>query len=182
MGGQWKDGSAREARQQINYTTVNISLRRDNKPTTIEFRHQKGTLDPDIIKHWVRFCGTMLQTAYVYAKNDFEFRNGPEAENWDEHSFLSRFISGAASNGEAGEILDVINMPDDSTMFLTGQKLKHSKTDDGIANHNVRLIQDLVIHFRRRGLLVDKKRTGELMDAEIEVSLLKDDRILLCRV
>jgi len=175
MAGKWQDGSERKARQQINYTTVNISLQRDNKPTTIEFRHQKGTLNPHVIKHWVRLCGTMLQTAYIYAKLDFEFGNGPEVEFWDGESFLSQFVS--SLGGNAGEILDIINLPDDSKTFLADQKLKYAMTKGGASVNHIRLIQELEILMRRRRLLKDKERTGELMDGEIEVGLSGDENL-----
>jgi hypothetical protein len=38
-------------------------LRSKRKSPTIEFRQQRGTLDPDVMKHWIRFLGALVDFA-----------------------------------------------------------------------------------------------------------------------
>ena len=57
---------------QSNFVAVNISRKRPNKPTTIEFRQHRGTIDPEEIKWWVQFCGHLMRFSSFLAKMNFQ--------------------------------------------------------------------------------------------------------------
>jgi hypothetical protein len=166
MTGKWADGSERVMRDLGNYATVNISLARSNKPTTIEFRHQKGTLDPEVIYYWVKFCGSLVQTAYFYALQDFEVRNAvPPTEN-HEDSFLQELLRRDPDSAlQYRSILDTVGFSDEGKIFFAEQK---EKNFDGL--HGVlRFLDEKVVEERSRRV-ARGERTGVEMDAEIMVS------------
>lgn len=170
MAGKWADGSERKMRDSANYSTVNISLERANKPTTIDFRHQKGTIDSKIIYHWVKFCGALVQTAWHFAQQDFEFRNaGPITANNLESSYLRLLLErrrGRGTTFQKIDIMELVGLSEDSKTFLREQK---KQTLDEL-HQAQRHIDEFIIKVRSERL-AKGKRPGVEMDAQIEVSI-----------
>ena len=84
-----------------DWVQVNLSLGRENKPVTVEFRQQKGMLDPVTIKWWVLFCGSLLRYAYFLS--------------CQKHRVLGPLIEGLPTTTS---ILDLISFPEEGKKWL----------------------------------------------------------------
>jgi hypothetical protein len=136
---------------------VNISLPRGNKkPLTLEFRQHEGTIDPVVIKWWVKFLGHLVNHAHTMAELGIRFRE----EN--QHSSNSKF-SFAEQMTKRRSILEVIKFPKEGREHFAKRAadLHDQKFED------LRELEQLVIQAR-----VWRRRTGQqsgrAMDSDIK--------------
>lgn len=105
------------------YVTVNISLARDNKPTTIKFRQHHGTIDAVDLKWWVQFLVYLVKYSYFLAQIGFEVRDKGDLQkipvkDLDQYSFVE-------SSDTESSILDVISYPAEGKAHFAACAARH---------------------------------------------------------
>jgi hypothetical protein len=99
-------------RDTAKYTKVYISpaIPGNGKPLAIEFREHRGTVEPQEIYWWTRFCGAMLNFAWVTASAGVPFfQGGP----WD--------VSLLEASESLEAIFTAINFEDAGKEFTGGR-------------------------------------------------------------
>ncbi|PVH80932.1 hypothetical protein DL98DRAFT_587991 [Cadophora sp. DSE1049] len=91
-----------------NWVAINVSMSRDDKPTTIEFRHHHGETNPVDIKYWVELCGHMMTFAHLLVKSGIKLQD-PKEKAPDGKEFPLPLLGDYVKN----DILEIIGMSDD---------------------------------------------------------------------
>jgi hypothetical protein len=127
-----KESAISEGRDWVQ---VNLSLGRENKPATAEFRQQKGMLDPVTIKWWVLFCGSLLRYAYFLSSQ--------------KHRVLGPLIEGLPTTSS---ILDLISFPEEGKKWF--REVAREKYKD-VFHDMERALEERLIgeRIRRRDLV-----------------------------
>lgn len=133
------------------HLTVNLSLRRRNKATTLEFRHHHGTIDPVAVRWWVNFLGKLMQAAYADARRGLRFIGFVEPE--DEGKVRDVFLDEQLKRS----ILDIVGMCDEGKSYFRELRYKHHD-----AEHDAkRGVERFLIENRvRRGLRGETVNSG----------------------
>ena len=93
--------------------TANISMARDNKPTTIEFRQHEGTIDSDDIYWWALFLGKLVRYAHLLKQLDFKFL--------DKEPLPVPSLVELVTNKS---ILDLLTFPQEGKQYFTAKKIQ----------------------------------------------------------
>jgi hypothetical protein len=102
--------------QFYNYMHINISPPRKNKPHTLEFRHHRGTLDPEEIGWWTEFCAALLAFAHFLGQLDLAI----EDDNFGDHgNYWASLAAGDLS------ILDLLDFPAEGRAFFEKKKKEY---------------------------------------------------------
>jgi hypothetical protein len=128
---------------EAKYVTVYISLAREGKALTLEFRHHKATTDPIVIMWWVKFCGFMLKHASLMTQIGTRLLDEPNCET----SFLDELLK--------KNILDLIVFPDDGKEHF---KKRAREENDDCWNDGVKLEERVIkerIRLRKLGNSAD---------------------------
>ncbi|CZR53676.1 uncharacterized protein PAC_03556 [Phialocephala subalpina] len=140
-----------------NWVSVNLSLARDNKPFTIEFRHHHGTMDPETIAWWVRFLGKLVRFAYYLAQNDVRIKH---TGHFTQDSFVDDLPNQS--------ILDLIGFPAEGIAHF--RQMRDSYLDPEHLNHqqamdwqNARTREQHLIDWR-----IQKRKEGEDTGKEMD--------------
>ncbi|EKD16210.1 uncharacterized protein L3040_009550 [Drepanopeziza brunnea f. sp. 'multigermtubi'] len=140
-----------------NWTTVNISMRRENKPTTFEFRHHHGTFDPIVIGWWVKFCGYMVRYAYLVVEVGLKLQDHAQ-RTMEQEPFLDRL---AKEN-----VLDVIGFSEAGKAHFAQQAINNYNA----AHNDARTIDEMVVRQRcirrHRGEQPSIKMDEEIMNEQ----------------
>lgn len=147
-----------------NWVALNVSMSRDNKPTTIEFRHHHGETDPVDIKYWVEFCGHMMKFAHHLMKSEIKLQD-PKATSTSGNLQSSPLLADYVKK----DILEVIGMSNEAKKHF--QKKRNMYHD--AANTARRTMEEYMIEKR-----IERSKSGE------KVNIFMDDRIMsepVCR-
>ncbi|KAH6717625.1 hypothetical protein BKA61DRAFT_732081 [Leptodontidium sp. MPI-SDFR-AT-0119] len=139
------------------WTVLNVSLARDNKSTTFEFRHHHGTSDPVEIKFWLQFCSNMLRFAHLLRQSGTKLRD-PEADTSDNGNgptFLGDWVK--------KDILDIVGMSNEAKAHFRSQARKFQ--DD--THDSKRAVEDWMVEKRIQRCKAGGEETGIFMDSEI---------------
>ncbi|KAH7370852.1 hypothetical protein BKA65DRAFT_562782 [Rhexocercosporidium sp. MPI-PUGE-AT-0058] len=141
------------------WTALNISVARDNTPTTFEFRHHHGTSDPEEIKFWVQLCGNMLRFAYLLTQLGIKLKD-PVADTANNGSGPT-----CLEDWTKKDILDIVGMSNEAKAHFWAQTQKFHDN----ANDSERDVEEWMIAKR-----VQRRKAGEetgiFMDSEIVAS------------
>jgi hypothetical protein len=97
----------------MDTVTANISMARDNKPTTIEFRQHEATIDPDDIYWWALFLGKLVRYAYLLKQVDFKFL--------DKEPLPVPSLVELVTNKS---ILDLLTFPQEGIQYFAAKKIR----------------------------------------------------------
>ena len=146
-----------------SYVTVNISPERDNKPTTIEFRHHQGLTDPAAIKWWVTFVVHLVKYSYLLAQLKYQIR--------DEVDFTSQGSDGGTRSlvedyASQVSILDVLGFPaGGKAHFAARAEMHRDKVHDAEREMDKWFVWQRCMETRRTGML-----TGGEFDKALRVN------------
>ncbi|KAF8847256.1 hypothetical protein BDZ45DRAFT_755081 [Acephala macrosclerotiorum] len=134
-----------------NWIAVNLSLKRTNKPFTIEFRQHHGLMDPESIAWWVRFVGKLIRFAHYLAKKGIKIQHTGAPE---EDSFVDELPKRS--------ILELLGFPEEGIAHFHRMRAIHFNEE-----HHLEIIRE--DEFVRRRIVRRKlgEETGEKMDNDI---------------
>lgn len=141
-----------------NWVALNVSMSRENKPTTIEFRNYHGETDPVDIKYWVEFCGHMMRFAHLLLKAEIKLQD-PKAKSAAEKAQSQPLLADYVKE----DILEVIGMSNEAKKhFQNKRNLYHNA-----ANAANRTMEEYMIEKR-----IERCKSGEGVD------IFMDNRIM----
>jgi hypothetical protein len=101
-----------------NWVQVNISLARGVKPTTLEFRQHRGTLNAKEIKWWTIFCATLFQYAHTLTESGIMIANvQPLGEENGKVDFLLEYSKKS--------ILEHLGFPEEGVKFFRAKEKEY---------------------------------------------------------
>jgi len=144
----------RENMNNNNNHTVNLSLSRNNKPLTIEFRQHKGTVDSETIYWWVTFLAKLLQYCVLLEQVGVRILDSEGAGVDGDISFVGELTKRS--------ILDIISFPEEGKSYFA--RKKEELRDEGFDAK--RGLEKRIIDERARRRFTGQE-TGRAMDREI---------------
>lgn len=140
-----------------NWVTVHVSMPRDNKPCTFEFRHHHGTIDQEEIRWWVKFCGAMVRHAYFLVRKGMKLTDARPLVP-GRQGYVARYAD--------QDLLEVLNFPADGRAHFRAQAKKYEDVDfDAMREIERQLIETRILR-RSNG-----EETGRVMDNAIMLEL-----------
>ncbi|KAI6713798.1 hypothetical protein PZA11_003290 [Diplocarpon coronariae] len=140
-----------------DWTTVNVSMERGNKPTTFEFRHHHGTSDPEVVKWWVRFCGSMLKHAHLLVQQGVKLQD-PTKPAPGKVGFLDLLVK--------ENILDIIRFPPAGKAHFALQSVRnHDARFESQRIVDEMLVQERIVR-RNLGQAPCTKMDDEMMNEQ----------------
>ncbi|CZR58735.1 uncharacterized protein PAC_08627 [Phialocephala subalpina] len=134
-----------------SWIAVNLSLKRQNKPFTIEFRQHHGTMDPGTIAWWVRFLGKLMRFAHYLAHHSIKIQHtGADKEG----SFVDELPKQS--------ILDLLGFPEEGRAHF--HRMRDAHVNEVHRQKMVRQEEFIRLRIHRRKL---GQKTGKKMDDDI---------------
>ena len=102
----------------LDWCQVNISLPRGVKPTTLEFRQHRGSVDAEEIKWWTHFCARLFHYAHTLTLNNIKIANvAPPTDEDGNVDFLLQFSQKS--------ILEHLKFPEEGTQYFRAKEREY---------------------------------------------------------
>ena len=93
-------------------------MERNNKALRLEFRKHQGTIDPNEIGFWVKFCGRLIRLAHYFCKQIGDELRDKGGGNLEDTGFLETLV-------ENNHILDLLAFEEEEKNLIPKLEKKH---------------------------------------------------------